>query len=231
MHGDADPFRDGQADIGFLCSPSYLYLRGLASPSVRLIPAAFSFQDPRANGQPIYYSEVVVRDSHKAQRFADLGGGIWGYNDECSLSGYFSTLFKLSELGCDAEFFASRVRTGSHNQSLKSVLDGSIHGAAIDSSALALWRNLNPELAKQLRTVDSWGPFPIQPIVVRASLSDDVSDRIAGCLLDLGKTDEQRRWLSSCGLNGFVPNSEDNYADEQNALVQLGVITPHNPTP
>ncbi len=231
MHGDVDPFRDGQADIGFLCSPSYLYLRGLERPSVRLIPAAFAFGDPRAKGQPVYFSEVVVLASHPARNFKDLAGGTWGYNDECSLSGYFSTIFKLSELNCDAEFFGRRVRTGSHEHSLEGILNGSIHGAAIDSSVFAHWRELHPDLVPRLRVIDSWGPFPIQPIVVRDTLSTSVSDHITSCLLNLGSTPKEREWFASFGLEGFVPSSDELYAEERDTLVRLGVIAPPRKQP
>jgi ABC-type phosphate/phosphonate transport system substrate-binding protein len=132
MHAAADPFDEGRADLGFLCSPSYLYLRAQARPSVELVPAGFVFRDRRAAGRPVYFSEVVVRSDHSAREFADLAGSVWGYNDECSLSGYFSALQKLSELGCDGSFFGRRVRTGSHLESVEAVLSGAIDGAAID---------------------------------------------------------------------------------------------------
>ena len=121
MHGDVDLFAEGRADIGFLCSPSYLYLRAQARPSVELVPAGFVFGDPRNSGKPVYFSDVVVRTDHPARGFDDLSGSIWGYNDECSLSGYFATLRKLSEIGCDDDFFARRVCTGSHIASIDAV--------------------------------------------------------------------------------------------------------------
>jgi phosphonate transport system substrate-binding protein len=226
MQGDADPFRAGLADLGFLCSPSFLYLRGLNAPSVRLVPAAFAFRGPQGQGQPVYFSEVVVHENHRASGFQDLAGQSWGFNDECSLSGYFSTLFKLSELGCDSDFFKHRVRTGSHHHSLEAILEGTIQGAAVDSTVLALWKKQHPDLATQLRTIDSWGPFPIQPIVIRDSLPIELSDQIADCLLNLGKTEEEHRWLASFGLDGFVPIAEDIYAEEQRTLIELGIIDP-----
>ena len=41
MHGETDPFSVGRADLGFLCSPSYLYLRALPEPSVVLVPVGW----------------------------------------------------------------------------------------------------------------------------------------------------------------------------------------------
>ena len=98
MQGDHDPFAAEEADIGFLCSPSFLYLRSRPTPSVDLVPAGFVFSDERHGGaEAVYYSDVVVRADHAARCFDDLEGATWGYNDECSLSGYFATLQRLRE--------------------------------------------------------------------------------------------------------------------------------------
>ena len=45
MHGDHDPFASRDADLGFLCSLSFLYLPEQATPSIELVPAAFVFHD------------------------------------------------------------------------------------------------------------------------------------------------------------------------------------------
>jgi len=228
MYGQHDPFAADRHDIGFLCSPSYLYLRAKSPPSVELVPAGFAFDDPRAAGRPVTFSEVVVRSDHPARSFVDLAGGVWGYNDECSLSGHFSTLQKLSELGCNGDFFRRRVRTGSHHASLAATLDGAIDGAAIDSTVLALVRRERPELTSRLRVIDSWGPFPIQPIVVRAGLGSAWARRIADALLGLER--EARTRLARFGLADCVPIDDTAYAEERRALCDLGTLFPSNPS-
>ena len=60
---------------------------------------------------------------------------------------------------------------GTHLKSIEMVLNKDVDGAAIDSTALALQMDKNPELKKQLHILTSWGPLPIQPIVARKSLS------------------------------------------------------------
>jgi len=224
MHGHDDPFGEGRADIGFLCSPSYLYLRAQAEPSVELVPAGFSFCDPRAQGEPVYFSDVVVRDDHGAQDFADLAGGVWGFNDDCSLSGHFATRQKLAESGSDERFFARYVQTGSHHASLAAVVDGSIDGAAIDSTVLTLLRRERSPALERVRVIESWGPFPIQPVVVRAGLGADWARRVADALLDL-----PRAALETYGLDGCVPIDDDAYAQERAALCALGELSPQNP--
>lgn len=220
MHGDADPFAEGRADVGFLCSPSYLFLRAKSEPSVELVPAAFVFRDPRHHGEPVYYSDVVVRADHPAEAFVDLAGGAWGYNDECSLSGYFATLQKLAEIGCNGTFFARRVRTGSHLASIESTLSGDIDAAAIDSTVLARCLRERPELGQRIRVLESWGPFPIQPIVVRAELAASWGARLADALLNLG--DDSNGDLSRFGLDRCVSIGDNAYEQERRELRALG---------
>lgn len=224
MHGVSDPFAVGLADIGFLCSPSYLYLRGQRRPSIELVPAAFVFHDERARGEAVYFSEVVVRADHQVREFEDLAGCTWGYNDDCSLSGYFAALQKLAEIGCGADYFGRRVQTGSHDASIEAVLNGAIDAAAIDSTVLARARRERPGLGERLRVVESWGPFPIQPIVVRRELGQTLAARIADALLDLHLVCRDAGRLRGLGLERCVPIDDTAYAEERRALCALGQI-------
>ncbi len=225
MHGDVDPFAEGRADIGFLCSPSYLYLRARPKPSIQLVPAGFVFRDERGGGEPVYFSEVVVRSDNHASHFTELAGASWGYNDECSLSGYFAVLQKLSELGRKPDFFHSHVRTGSHHASIEKILAGSIDVATIDSIALRLLLRERPDLRGQLRVLDSLGPFPIQPVVVRTALGASWATKIGAALMELDHRRVRDRISPAFGLERCAPIDDAAYADERRALCRLGQIT------
>ena len=197
---------------------------------MQLVPAGFVFADPRAEGRPVYFSEVVVRDDHPAGSFDDLAGCTFGFNDESSLSGYFATLQRLDESGRDGRFFREHRRTGSHGASIEATLSGAIDGAAIDSVVLAAARRANPELATRLRVLESLGPFPIQPIVVRRGLDADglggaeLTGRIAAALIDLERADgadPSAARLARFGLTGCAPIGDDDYAEERRALTAL----------
>ena len=66
---ERDPFRAGEADVGFLCAPGYLWLSATEPPAVELVPAAFVFDDPRAQDRPVYFADVVVGRSSSARGF------------------------------------------------------------------------------------------------------------------------------------------------------------------
>ncbi len=114
MRGAEDPFSKGEADVGFMCSPSFFWLLELEDPPVELLAAAPVFRDDRAAGEPVYFSELVVRRNSPARSFLDLRGRSWAYNDPCSLSGYYNLLKKLAEIGEDGRFFERVCCSKSH---------------------------------------------------------------------------------------------------------------------
>src|SRR5919202_3613399 len=103
--GTRDPFSTGDYDVGFMCSPSYVWLRELRPPPVELLGVAPVFNDARSGGRPVYFCDVVVRADSGVRSFPELRGRSWAYNDRCSLSGYYSLLSKLTGMGADEGFF------------------------------------------------------------------------------------------------------------------------------
>jgi phosphonate transport system substrate-binding protein len=190
LEGDDEPFTSGAVDLGFICAPSYRVLR----PAVELLPALVPL-DPRAASRPVYFADVVVRASSAFRTFDELRGARWAYNDRNSKSGWFSM---LERTGGEA-FFGAVVQSGSHVQSLEFVADGRADAAAIDSNVLALHRR------DDLRVIESWGPFPIQPAVVRAALPEAQKRAIANDLLAM------RAELEPFGFRGFAPADERAY--------------------
>jgi phosphonate transport system substrate-binding protein len=215
---EPDPFRADEADVGFLCSPGYFWLSELEPPAVELLPAAFEFDDPRSQGRPVYFADVVVRQSRPARSLHELRGSRWAFNDPCSLSGYFSMLQALIGMGADERFFAAAIASGSHAAALRDVREGRADCAAIDSNVLARELREHPELRRELRVLESFGPFPVQPIVVRAGLPRELKDELADALLRMHATERWRRALQRCGVRRLVAVDERNYAAERRLL-------------
>lgn len=218
MRGIEDPFSKGEADVGFMCAPAFLWLRELEGPPVELLPAAPVFRDGRASGQPIYFSELVVHSDSPARSFLDLRGRSWAYNDPCSLSGYYSLLQKLSEMGEDRGFFRRIHCSESHLNSMEMVASGEVDAAAIDSNVLGIKLRSVPELRRRLRVIETWGPFPIQPVVVRSGLHPRLKDRLRAALLAIGVDAPVPPTLAGFGLQRFAPVTYEHYAPEREAL-------------
>jgi ABC-type phosphate/phosphonate transport system substrate-binding protein len=190
LAGDDEPFSRGDVDLGFVCAPSYRVLRGTVELLPALVPA-----DGRAAGRPVYFADVVVRKGSTFRTFADLRGATWAYNDRNSRSGWFSML----ERAGSPDYFGALVNAGSHLQSLNAVANGVAHAAAIDSNVLAL----NPR--DDLRVIDTWGPFAIQPSIIRSAIPDAKKREIAETMLAM------RDELAPFGFTGFARVDEAAY--------------------
>jgi phosphonate transport system substrate-binding protein len=160
--GECSSFAE-EADVAFMCAPSFIWLRNLRPPPAELLGVLPVFDDERNQGKPVYFCDVVVRNDAPIHAFPELEGGSWAYNDACSLSGYYSLLNKLAESGADEGFFDNIRCSGSHLASMEAVLGGEADAAAIDSNVLRIRLREVPALSKKLRVIESWGPYPISP--------------------------------------------------------------------
>lgn len=213
-----DPFTTGEIDIGFFCSPPYIWLASKIPSPIELLSVAPVFYDERNGGKPLYFSDVVVRADSLVTSFSGLLGARWCYNDQESLSGYFCTLQKLAAIGEDKTFFKQFIQSESHLMSLQWIVDGKVDAAAIDSTTLALQLKSNPELAKKIKVIESWGPFPIQPIVIRASLLTEIKQQLVESLLALNNN---ARLKNDYLLDGFASISDVDF-DEERQLLKMG---------
>jgi ABC-type phosphate/phosphonate transport system substrate-binding protein len=211
-----DPFGEGRADVGFLCAPGYLWLAERRPPAVELVPAAFVFDDPRCHGRPVYFAELIAGSASQAASLADLRGTRWVYNDPCSLSGYFSVLAAVAPLAGGREFFGSVRAVGSHHAALRAVEGAEADCAAIDSNTLLLERRSGA--ARGVRVIESLGPFPVQPVIVRAGLSRARKEAIASALLSMHESEPSRSALARCGVRQFAPITPDDYEPERELL-------------
>jgi phosphonate transport system substrate-binding protein len=207
-----DPFTAGAADVAFVCAPSYLRLASRSPSPVRLV-AAPVFDDPRAGGRPVYFAEVIVSQAAETTTFDDLRETVWAYNDRTSLSGWFCLLEQLAERGLTLDFFRGLVASGSHLASIEAVAEGAVDAAAIDSNVLA-WRfRADPHLTQRIRVLETWGPFPTQPVVASTRLPRELHTDLVAAL-------RMSEPVPSVGLRGFHPVDVSFYAAERDRLAR-----------
>ncbi|MEY2407241.1 MAG: hypothetical protein QOG39_2157 [Acidimicrobiaceae bacterium] len=200
--GADDPFATGEVQLGFICAPSYRALVAADPPSVTLVGVAPVFSDERNGGRPVYFAELVVTTGSDVTSLGDLAGGRFGYNDLASQSGYRAMLDRLTDLGLDEHHFAELVHTGGHRRSLDALVDGTIDAASIDSNTLL---GLGGAPAGT-RVVETWGPYPVQPVVVGTSLDAGSVARIRAALLGLAPGA-----LEPFGVTRFAPVTAADY--------------------
>jgi phosphonate transport system substrate-binding protein len=217
-----------KVDVAFMCAPSFIWLRRLRPPPAELLGVAPVFDDERNAGRPVYFCDVIVRDDAPIQTFSDLRGSAWAYNDKSSLSGYYGLLDKLAASGKDENFFGSVTCSGSHLNSIQAVLQGQADAAAIDSNVLRIQLRELPTLRNTLRVIESWGPYPIQPIVVNSNLHPNLKDQLRAAFLATNNNDRTRRVLQRFGLSHFVAVDHETY--NLDAYENLATLL-SNPTP
>jgi phosphonate transport system substrate-binding protein len=211
--GECSSFRD---DLAFMCAPSFVWALEMHPPPLELLGVLPVFDDERNLGRPVYFCDVVVRRDAPIHAFSELEGGSWAYNDACSLSGYYSLLNKLARSGADENYFDNLYCSGSHLNSIEAVLSGEADAAAIDSNVLRIQFREAPALQERLRVIESWGPFPIQPLVVRSTLHPDLKERLRAAFLTTEQDQRTRRTMKEFGLSHFVAVDPEDYSLDAN---------------
>lgn len=209
--GECSSFAE-EADVAFMCAPSFVWLRELRPPPVELLGVLPVFDDKRNLGRPVYFCDVVVRNDAPIRAFSELEGGSWAYNDACSLSGYYSLLNKLAESGADENFFDNIFCSGSHLNSIEAIVRGEADAAAIDSNVLRIRLREAPALRERLRVIESWGPYPLQPVVVSSALHPKLKQRLRAAFLSTEQNQRTRRTLKQFGLSRFVTVGQEDYS-------------------
>jgi ABC-type phosphate/phosphonate transport system substrate-binding protein len=177
--GSADPFADDIADMGFLCAPAAVPASIRQQAGFDLLGLAPLYDDPRYAGQPRCYCDIVVREDTAGSGLQATQGMTLGYNDTSSLSGWLGLSHELQKQQTRPErFFGQLIHTGGHLTSIERLLDGSIQVASIDSNVL----RTHPGVMQGLRVIDSVGPWPAQPVVVRRSLDSTLKAQLRAAL-------------------------------------------------
>ena len=186
-------------------------------PPVELV-AAPVLQGERYQGRPIYFSDVVVRTDSLLGSFADLRGHSWSYNDPDSHSGYNVTRHRLVQMGETRGFFSRVVEAGSHQRSIRLVAAGDVDASAIDSQVLAIELRDHPELATQLKIIDTLGPSTIQPVVAARHVPQEVRTGVQRVLFAMGDDPAARPSLDRGFVERFVKVTDTTYDDIRSML-------------
>lgn len=200
----------GRIALGWICGLPYTWKADGHPPTVRLL-AAPVMSGERYRGQPVYFSDVVVRRGSSFQRFLDLEHSVWGYNEPRSHSGYNLVRYELARRGLEGSFFQRTLATGSHQQAIEAILRGEIDAAAIDSTVLETELRLRPGLDAELRVIETFGPSPIPPIVAAAGFDPALEVEIRDTLLRIHRSESGRALLERHHMARFAPVDDRSY--------------------
>jgi phosphonate transport system substrate-binding protein len=200
----------GAIQIGWLCGLAYVRWVDAPQPPLELL-AAHVLAGARYRGEPVYYSDVVVRRESAFHSFADLRGAAWAYNEPASHSGSEVVRYHLATLGERAGYFGRAVEAGSHQNALKLIIGGQVDGAAIDSTVLEEEIRRSPALAESIRVVEALGPSPIPPWVIHRSVPPGQREAIRAALFTMHDDPAGQAILAAGHLARFVRVADRDY--------------------
>ena len=207
----SDPFADGSADLGWLCATSYVDLIGRGrEQTVQLVGVAWVPDDPAVEGRPLYFADVVVRPESSVADLAALEGCRIGCNDRISLSGYYALVLALRQRSVDPNRFADLVFTGGHRRSLEMLLAGELDAAVVDS-VVRIGAGRSDSAIAELRLIDRLGPWPVQPLVARASMPKPEVLAVKRQLLAAVDRPDVRRELDNAALATLTTSRREPY--------------------
>jgi phosphonate transport system substrate-binding protein len=171
----------GEIDLAWICGAPYVRRVNRVTAQIELLAAPI-WQGARYAGQPVYYADVVVRQTSPIQQVAELRGAHWVYNEPGSLSGYAALCHHLAQQGLRLDFFGRVSQSGAHVRSLAMLLSGEADVTVVDSVVLEAHLRANPTLRAALRTVTAIGPLPSMPWVAGRQVAEPLRARLRQAL-------------------------------------------------
>jgi phosphonate transport system substrate-binding protein len=205
-----------QSDLALICGLPYIIYNHPQSFHEALIAPVL--QGERFQNRPIYFSDVIVRRDSAFQSFADLRGCSWAYNEPLSQSGYGITRYSLVKKRETNGYFSKVIEAGFHEKSIRMVCHGDVDASAIDTQVLAVELRNQPQLAQQLRVIDSLGPSTIQPLTAANHLPTQLKQDIQALLSKLHHDPASRAYLEMGFIDHFTAVKDADYDDIRDML-------------
>lgn len=203
---------DRAIDAAFVNGLPYVLLRDQPGDDVELL-AAPVMKSARYQGKPVYYADLIVRKDSDIRSIHDLRGRTYVYNEEISNSGYNLPRARLLELGYTHGFFGNVQRSGSHEDSIRMVLEGHADASFVTSLVLEYEIVHDPGLADRVRVVESLGPTGTSPLIARSNLPEGLRKELQHQFLVMHDDPVGRTILDQALIQRFVHVDDASYDD------------------
>lgn len=217
-------FDAGAIDICWICGLPYVWKADRGHPPLALL-AAPVMAGVRYQQRPVYFSDIVVRQTSPYQTFADLRGATWAYNEPGSHSGYNLVRAHLATLAATSGYFGRAIESGAHQRSLQLLLAGQVDATAIDSTVLEGELRDRPELAAELRVIATLGPSSIPPWIIQRRIAEAVRAAVESAFAGMHRNGQGRALLAAHGIARFVPIDDRTYDDIRLMDRQAATVT------
>jgi phosphonate transport system substrate-binding protein len=138
--------KEGRIDAAFVCSRPYV--EGYRNFKMQLLCVPVCF------GKTEYHSYVIVHKDSPIQNLEGLRDKVFAFSDPLSNSGMLIPVYTLAKMGETPEsFFRRYIFTYSHDNSIHSVVDKFVDGAAVDSLIWEYESIKEPEWTTQTKII------------------------------------------------------------------------------
>lgn len=225
--GECDPLEDpiliqDKLDLAFICGlPLIRYCQIVLDQLQPLVAPVM--EAPRYQNSPVYFTDVIVNAASYLFSFDDLAGKRFCYNDPGSNSGYNLLRHRLFQGENPKPFFGKVIQSGSHQRSIRWVVDGLADCAGIDSVVLEQELRDYPDLSRHLRVVETIGPCAMPPLVAAQHLSTSLIQQIKIALLH--PDSELQTAMAQMGVKRFATVNLSEYkaiASIYNTVIEAG---------
>lgn len=184
----------------------------------------FAYGVPHADGITCR-SVLVCRSGDARTQLAQFDGARLVCNGTDSQSGYNALRYLVAQTA-PALRFAQCAVSGGHYQSMEAVCAGAADLASIDCVSYALWQQIQPERAAQLRVFATTEAYPGLPLITSLQTPPDVLQALQTALHQLAHDPEWAAVRAPLLIQGFEATPLAAYArclEMERSAAALGV--------
>jgi len=207
----------GQVDVGLLSPFGYVAARTASRAQILLRCVK--------DGKDYTRSQFVVLADGGPRSLEELRGKIVGFVDPASASGYLFPAAHLIQSGIDpARDLRGVVFTGSHLESVRAVLLGTVDAAACREDARELAYGEFRDVFDRVVVIAYTPPVPLDALVVRPGLRPElVADLRDALLKSIATGDGRRSWKVLSGTDDLTEAQDSDYDVVRAMAAALGI--------
>jgi phosphonate transport system substrate-binding protein len=196
--------KEGRIDAAFVCSRPYV--EGHSEFGMELLCAPVCF------GKTEYHSYFIVHKDSPIQSIEDLRGKTFAFTDPLSNSGRLIPAYTLARMGETPEsFFRRYIFTYSHDNSIRSVAEKFVDGAAVDSLIWEYLDAMGQGPTAQTRIISRSAPCGIPPLAVSPGISGELKEELQSAFLDMHNDPKGREILERILIDRFTVVEDSAY--------------------